>query len=535
MKKVLFPLTMLALLLTSCGGTNSSSESSSSTPEAPAINDLELNVYGTNNEISFVDKKEGETFQYSFEGNNIRIENDKVIALKGNTETEVQYTSSLSRSGSFKVKVLNREYVSTHKTAEESEGWFNKVSVNKVTKMTASFANGMDISSAKQLYDNGQKFYNADGVEQSLFYILKDAGVNWVRLRLWVDPKDTWTEGGETKTYLYGGGNCHLDNVTWMAHEAKAAGLKILLDFHYSDFWTDPTNQIVPKAWVNISTVSAMAAQIKSYTKESLLHLKENGALPDMVALGNETYAGMLFHNPGPITTVSTGKGPLYSTEHTERNAEGAIGKGTEGRWNFTTDKSSNYNIRTYFNAAARAVKEVDPNILTSLHFVKGFSDPTTSIKFFTTFDDLDIDVYSLSAYAYYHFTHISTLRNGLTEIANAFPNKKIAIAETSYGFTFETDTWASNIFKPSGDESPVPGYEANIQGQASLIRDMSEVVANLNNGFGVFYWEGAWTPTKRCGWADHNSKVSWANQAFFSYNGKALGSLGLYNQMLGK
>lgn len=534
MKKITLPLTLFALILSGCGGTSSST--STEPVQETIINDLELNVYGKNNEIPFVDKKDGETFNYSFEGENIRIENDKVIALKGNTETSVSFTTSLNRSGSFKVRVLNRDYVSTHQEAETNEGWFNSVSVNKVSKMTSSFANGMDISSCKQLYDNGQQFYNADGVEQSLFYILKDAGVNWIRLRLWVDPKDTWTESGETKEYLYGGGNCHLDNVTWMAHEAKSAGLKILLDFHYSDFWTDPTNQIVPKAWVNISTVSEMAAKIKSYTKESLVHLKNNAALPDMVALGNETYGGMLFHNPGPITKENRSNlGPRYSTEHTERNAEGAIGKGTEGRWNFTTDKTANANIRAYFKAGVDAVKEVDSSILTTIHFVKGFSDPNTSIKFFTTFDDLGIDVYSLSAYAYYHFSNITTLRNGLTTIANAFPTKKIALAETSYGFTYETDNWANNTFTPSGTCSPVSGYAANIQGQASLVRDISEVVANLNNGFGVFYWEGAWTPTKKSGWADISSKVSWANQALFSYNGKALGSLGLYKQMLGK
>ena len=531
MKKIILPITLVALLLAGCGkGETSSSSSTSQAEDSFKVNDMELFVYDNENQISIENNKEGETFSYSYEGENIRIEEDKVIALKADTNTEVKVTSSLGREAKFNVKVTNREYVSKHKDAEENEGWFNKVSVSKIDKMTSEFANGMDISSVKQLYDNGQKFYNADGVEQSLFYILKDAGVNYIRLRLWVDPKDTWTESGETKTYLYGGGNCHLDNVTWMAHEAKAAGLKVLLDFHYSDFWTDPTSQIVPKAWVNIKTVSEMAAKIKSYTKESLMHFKKNNALPDMVALGNETYAGMLFHNPGGITkSYRNNLGPYYTTDHTERT------DGTQGRWNFSNDKTANTTIRAYFKAGADAVKEVDPNILTTLHFVKGFADPNTSIKFFQTFDDLNIDVYSLSGYIYYHFSNMNTLRSGLTAISEAFPTKKIAIAETSYGFTFETDSWASNTFATSGSCKPVSGYPANIQGQAQLVRDVSEVVANLNNGFGVFYWEGAWTPTKQSGWADASSKASWSNQALFSYNGKALGSLGVYKQMLGQ
>lgn len=528
MKKTYLSILSLVALLSSCGGNNPSS-STNPVEEPLSVNNLELFVYDNENEIIVNNKKEGETFTYSYEGNNLRIEGNRVIALKANTETEVKVTSSLNRTATFKVSIPNREYVSKHADAETKEGWFNKVSVSKVSKMTSSFANGMDISSVKQLYDNGQQFYNADGVEQSLFYILKDAGVNYIRLRLWVDPKDTWTENGETKTFLYGGGNCDLEHVTWMAHEAKAADLKVLLDLHYSDFWSDPSHQIVPKAWTNITSVSAMASKIKSYTKDTLSHLKENAALPDMVAIGNETYGGMMLQKPGGITKAGRNNlGPYYVTDCSTNTL------GTRAPFAKDGGKEGNANLRAYIKAGVDAVKETDKNILTSIHFVKGLSDPNTSIKFFQTFDDLDIDVYSVSAYAYYHFSNISTLRNGLTSIANAFPKKKIAIAETSYGFTYETDNWANNTFTPTGDCSPVSGYEASIHGQAKLIRDISEVVANLNNGFGVFYWEGAWTPTKRSGWADYTSKASWSNQAFFSYNGKALGSLGLYKQMMG-
>ena len=525
MKKIIFPLITTALLLTSCG------KNSSNDKDLITFENLSLNVYGENVEVKPTNKKEGETFEYSFEGEGIRIEEEKVIGLKGNSNVKVNVTSNLGRKGSFDVEVKNSQYQSRHETAEKSEGWFNQVNINKINSMTDDFANGIDISSAKQLYDNGQKFYNKDGDEQSLFYILKDAGVNWVRLRLWNKPYDTWEEDGVTKTFQYGGGNCDLEHVTWMAHEAKAAGLKVLLDFHYSDFWADPSNQVVPKDWVNITTVSGMANAIKTFTKESLEHLKSNKALPDMVAIGNETYGGMLMHNPGTKITKEgrSNKACYYQTDHTERT------DGTQGRWNFTNDKSANSTIRAYFKAGVDAAKEVDSNILTSIHFVKGFSDPNTSIKFFQTFDDLNIDVYSLSGYSYWHYGNMSTLRNGFTAIAQAFPNKKIAIAETSYGFTYETDGWAGNTFSSTSDTcKPVSGYPCSIQGQASMLRDTTEQVANVSNGFGVFYWEGAWTPTKKSGWADYTSKISWANQGFFSYDGKALGSLEVYNKMKG-
>ena len=520
MKKIVWLNILIPLVASSCSYSNNSL----------SIEDMSLYVYGDNNEIIFNNKDDGETFAYEYEGENIRIEDNKVIALKGNSVTKVDVTSSKGRKTNFKVTINNREYVSTHKEAEENEGWFNSVNIDPVTNMKEGFANGMDISSAKQLYDNGQKFYNSNGDEQSLFYILKDAGVNWIRLRLWNKPYDEYVENGETKIYQYGGGNCDINNVSWMAHEAKAAGLKVLLDFHYSDFWADPSNQIVPKDWVDIDTVSGMANAISDYTTESLKTLKDNYALPDMVTIGNETYGGMLMHNPGDVTkTGRSNLAPKYSYDKTNRT------NGTEAKYDFTGSKSSNTTLRTYIKAGVDAVKKFDSSILTSIHFVKGFSDYNTSIKFFQTFDDLDIDVFGLSGYSYWHYSNPSVLNNGLSQIASAFPNKSVAIFETSYGFTYESDNWALNTFSASSDTcKPVSGYECSIQGQAKMLRDTVAAVTSISNCFGVFYWEGAWTPTKKSGWADYTSKVSWANQGFFSYNGKSLGSLEVYNKMKG-
>lgn len=540
-------LLLSTLLLSGCVSptpSSSSSETSTSTPtsESSSTSELEeleihnVSINGVMNgdkNVSIVNPIEGETYSYSFSGDAINITSDGVIsAYRGGTSTEVSVTSSLGRTSSFVVTILNRAYSSTHKSAEESEGWFNEVSVSKVASMTSSFANGVDISSFKQLYDNGAKFYNKEGKETFLPLLLKDNGVNYIRLRLWVEPYETYQEGGETKVFQYGGGNCTTENVLWMAKKCKDVGLKVLLNFHYSDFWTDPSHEIIPKAWKNISTVSALASKVKEYTKDTLLLFKENGCLPDAVALGNEIYNGLFAHNPGTkATTTLRGDAPYYHTDKTERT------DGTQAKYDHTGNKNNqvNANLRTYLKAANDAVKEVSSSILTMVHYVKGLTATDDIIKFFTMIDDLGIDIYAISAYVYYHFSNVTTLRNGMTTIANAFPNKKICIAETSYGFTFETDDYAKNTFSTSGTCSPVSSYAANIQGQASLIHDVSEVVSNLANGWGVFYWEGAWTPIKKSGWADAASKVSWANQALVSYNGKALGSLEVYNKMLGK
>lgn len=544
-KKTHLPLLIGAFtLLSGCSRNNPSQPDKPVGPVNPDETELEdlqiigldLNVYGKNNEIEILNKEEGETFEYTFDGDSIRIEDDKVIALRAtDSEIPVHVTSSLGREGDFLVNVVNRPYVSKHAAAEKNEGWFNSVSIDKVNKMTSEFANGMDISSLKQLYDNGQKFYDKDGRETSLLYILKDAGVNWVRLRLWNEPYDTWTdENGKVQKFEYGGGNCTKENMAWIAHEAKAAGLKVLLDFHYSDFWADPTHQIIPKMWANLDSVDKVAKAMKEYTADTLRYFKNKDALPDMVAIGNETRDGLFIKKPGPITKEARGDNPKYVTECTNNPA-------TRGWYEASNPtKEAHQTLRKYIQAGIDGVNEVDPTILKSLHYVRGLSANNHIINFFKVFDDMDIDVYSISAYSYYHFTRFSDLTYGLNAISNAFPNKKIAIAETSYGFTYETDSNASNIFIASGDKNdakPISGYPATIQGQAKILRDTSEVVTNLpqNNGFGCFYWEGAWTPTNGCGWADKGSKATWANQGLFSYDGKALGSLEVYNKMLGK
>ena len=498
------------------------------------IDSKRMYVYGQNGNIQIYNANEGETFSYYFDGNNIRIEDNKIIALKAGTKTEVSVVSSEGRSGEFTVEVINRAYTSNHAEAEEKEGWFNEVDISKVESMNENFANGMDISSLKQLYDNGQKFYNKEGNEQSLLYILKDAGVNWIRLRLWHDPKDSWEENGEIKTNPYGGGNCTTENMLWIAKEAKAAKLKVLLDFHYSDFWTDPNHQFVPKAWLDISSVEALAAALKNYTKETIETFIANNARPDAVAIGNEVYSGMLIHEPNDRSpTKGAVEEPLYSLIS---NRKDRYNSSLGGRWDQSANKANNANLRAYIKAGIDGVKEVDDSILVMLHTVKGFSNPQISINFFSLFDDLNYDICGMSGYSYYHFSNISTLRNGLGQIANAFPNKKICIAETSYGFTYEKDQYAANIFSTSHQTChTVSGYGANIQDQARMLRDTTEVVSDLTNGWGVFYWEGAWTPTKNSGWAGEASKATWANQGLFSYDGKALGSLGVYNKMLGK
>jgi len=470
------------------------------------INDIDTHVYST--PIKVLDNIQTDnitSYTLSYKGENIRIDGDEIIGLKGNTVTEVTLTNDDGRQGTFQVSVINRDYVSKHKEAETNEGWFEEVNVDKIDGLTrnSDFANGMDISSACYLYENGAQFYDREGNEQSLFYLLKDSGVNYVRLRLWNDPQE-----GD---YLYGGGNCNLTRVKWMAKEAKEAGLKYLLDFHYSDFWADPSDQVVPKAFKDFTTVKQYEEGIYNYTKTTLEELQTINALPSMVQIGNETRDGMLLSLPGEKSNYSSGKTSLSSTLSGNKNT----------------------NFKTYLKAGIKACNDVDKSIQTMVHYVKSFSDPSNIISFYQNLSEVDYDIIGLSAYSYWHFSSISTLTSGLRTISQAFPNKKIVMAETSYGFTYENDSNANNSFsKTNNTIKEVDGYPCSIQGQASMYADTLNAIHSISNGLGAFYWEGAWLPLSGCGWGDKSTLSSWSNQGFFSYNGKALGSLQVFNKV---
>lgn len=152
-------------------------------------------------------------------------------------------------------------------------------SPDPITVDTSFFAKGADISWVTQMESQGIKFYNKSGGQQDLFQILKDGGMNSIRLRVWVNPADGW---------------CNTNDVLAKALRAKAAGMKILIDFHYSDSWADPGKQTKPAAWQN-ENITQLISSVSDHTKSVLTTLKENGISPDWVQIGNETNDGMLW------------------------------------------------------------------------------------------------------------------------------------------------------------------------------------------------------------------------------------------------
>ena len=154
---------------------------------------------------------------------------------------------------------------------------------SEITK--GSFAEGADISWITQMEADGCRFYNDAGKETECTALMKEIGFDAIRLRVWVDPEGGW---------------CGKDDVLVKAKRAKDLGMRIMIDFHYSDTWADPSNQKTPAAWAGLN-LHELAAQVEAHTKEILQLLKDNGIDVEWVQVGNETNSGML-HPEGHIS-----------------------------------------------------------------------------------------------------------------------------------------------------------------------------------------------------------------------------------------
>ena len=377
------------------------------------------------------------------------------------------------------------------------EGADKKFHVNPIKNMPSNFIRGADISTLYEIEDKGGIYKNKDGKEEDLLKILKDSGVNWVRLRLWNDPYDVYwsdkvTANGEKVVGAIGGGTNDLKKTIAISKRAQELGLKVLLDFHYSDFWADPGKQYKPKAW-NDLTGQALEDELYNYTKITLEEMEAQGTLPDMVQVGNEINGGMVWPE---------GKGVTSS------GFVNLLKRGTE------------------------AVRDVDPNIEIMLHLAEG-GDKGRFIYAFDAFEkaNIDYDIIGASFYSFWHGT-LKDLQENLDTISARY-NKEVIVAETAYGYTLENFDSCENNF--DADAEKKGGYQASVQGQATAIRDVMETVVNVpgNKGRGIFYWEPAWIPVEGAGWLTGEGS-GWENQAMFDQHGKALPSLNVFNLVSG-
>jgi len=368
------------------------------------------------------------------------------------------------------------------------EGKNQNILVEPVNNLSEDFMRGVDISSLYEIEENGGKYYNAQGQEEDLFKILADNGVNWVRLRVWNNPTD-------------GGGSNSVEVDAKLAVRAKKAGMKLLVDFHYSDTWADPGKQPCPLEWKSLNEKQLNAA-VEKYTKESIQAFINAGARPDAVQIGNELNNGFMW----PI-------GKIW----------GNPGEKVGGMDAFTgLLKSASKGVRAA-EAGGEKIKIV-------IHLADGGNnslyrsvfDPITSAK-------VDYDIIGLSFYTYWHGS-TNDLKKNMNDLGKRY-GKEMAVMETAYAFTKEDGDAQGNVFMVySGDDS---GYMPTVQGQATAVRDVIATVASVKNGTGVFYWEPAWIPVEGAGLSKTEGDT-WENQGMFDFEGKVLPSMAVWNLVYG-
>lgn len=379
--------------------------------------------------------------------------------------------------------------------------------VEPIEGISDDFIRGMDASAVLALENSGVKYYNFDGEEQDVFQTLSEAGVNYIRLRVWNDPYDENGNG-------YGGGNNDLPTAIELGKRATKYGMKVCIDFHYSDFWADPKRQHAPKAWEGME-IDEKCDALYDYTKDSLTQLFDQGVDVEMVQVGNEINNGMA--------------GEYYLP-----------------------------NVTQLLKSGTKAVREIadtyNKDIQVVIHYTNIESNgEIDSLASNLQNNDVDYDIMGLSYYPFWDGSFDNMQR--ISRYIQKTYNKKVMIVETSYCYTSEDGDGSGNSLV--GTDDIVKGYPATVQSQATMVRDVC-AAANEAGLEGVFYWEGTWIPVGPAtadnspiwekygsGWASSYASdydpddaglyyggCSWDNQAMFDFTGHPLPSLNVFKYL---
>ncbi len=378
------------------------------------------------------------------------------------------------------------------------------ITVPRVENLPDDFIGGVDVSSVLSLEASGVVFRDTQGAPGDLFEILADAGVTDVRVRVWNDPFDANGNG-------YGGGDVDVDRAIEISQRATDAGLGVLVDFHYSDFWADPAKQQAPKAWEGM-TADQVAAEVGVFTRDAVRRLVDAGVDLRMVQVGNETNGGVA---------------------------------GVRG-WD---------DMAKVFSAGSAAVRAESPDTLVALHFTNperaGFyADVAAQLDR----RDVDYDVFASSYYPFWHGTP-QNLTSVLSHVAETY-GKKVMVAEASWAFTLDDGDGHGNVIDLPSEATQ---YPVSRQGQADAVGAVVQAVADVGEaGLGVYYWEPAWLPVgppaqleqnkvlwerDGSGWASSFAGEyepedaghwfggsAWDNQALFDVDGTASDALNIFS-----
>ena len=357
-----------------------------------------------------------------------------------------------------------------------SKGSRTSTTDDSITPVTQEFYYGADLSYVNEMIDCGAIYFDGNNVEKDPYQIFKEAGTNLVRLRLWHNP--TWTNYS------------NYNDVKLAIQRAKSLGMKVLLDFHYSDTWADPGHQEIPVSWLdNIDDTEALGNLLYDYTFTTLQNLSNSNLLPDIVQIGNEINSMIL----------------------------------QEGDLEWPIDWTRNSHL---INKGIQAVRDIAQNTSKTIDVMLHIAQPENGLWWFeqaTQNGVTDFDWIGLSYYPLWSDYSLNNVGTPISTLISTY-NKRLMIVETAYPFTLDNSDQANNIL---GNEALISGYPATQQGQLNYLNQLKSIIDNAG-GEGLIYWEPAWVSTD-CftlwGQGSH-----WDNATLFDHNNKATLGMTFYN-----
>lgn len=364
-------------------------------------------------------------------------------------------------------------------SSESSNTKIDDEKVDPPIENDIQFYYGADLSYVNEMEDCGATYEDGNGISKDAYTIFKDAGTNLIRLRLWHNP--TWTNYS------------NYSDVKKSIQRAKDLNMKILLDFHYSDTWADPSKQQIPAAWKNeINNTEALGDLLYNYTYNTLNELSRSNLLPDMVQVGNE------------INPMILQDGDL--------------------QWPIDWVRNS-----SLINKGINAVRDISRVKNKSIEVMLHIAQPENGLWWFeqaTQNGVTDFDWIGLSYYPIWSDYNLTNVGSAFSTLISTY-NKRLMVVETAYPFTLSNADSANNIL---GTDALIDGYPATQEGQLNYLNQLQSIIENAG-GEGLVYWEPAWVSTG-CStlWAQGSH---WDNATLFDHNNKATLGMQFYNASL--
>ena len=324
---------------------------------------------------------------------------------------------------------------------------------------------GHDLSYVNQMEDCGAVF-KEKGEPKDVYHIFADHGTNLVRVRLWIDPswwQEPLKQPERVKPYYN-----DLEDVKETITRAKQAGMQVMLGIHYSDFWSDPGRQLIPRRWIDVAyDIDKLEDSVYIYTTNILTELDNEGLMPEIIKIGNENNDGILKHIPEedgyePIETVS---------DDWTRHA-------------------------VLYNAAIRAIRDVgnpaNSKPKSAVHFSNKLSGQLWNFNNLLSHGVTDFDIMGISYYYSWHGGSISELQSTISQLVTTFPDYNVMVVETGYPWSTENfDELGNIVTKPDSEYLPVIPEK-----QLEYMVDYTRAVMK-GGGIGVVFWEPAWVSTE--------------------------------------